>query len=78
MLPEEVTKVGAPISRLREDFHSIAGTENHPFPNARHLHELTQRFRKLALGNGKPLADLDGRGLVIDAKELEVHGRANS
>ena len=78
MLPEKLSKIGASVCSLCEDFDPIACAENHSFANAGHLHELMQCFRKLALGNGKPLAHLDGRRLVVNAEELEVHGRANS
>ena len=70
-----------------EEFDTIAGGEDEAFANAGLVEEGAGGVGEPGRGDGEPLANLDGRGVVIDAEEDEtsmrrrglglVHGAVN-
>ena len=60
-----------------DDFDSIAGGEDEAFADAGLMKQGARGVGETACRNGEALADLDGSGVVVDAKEDEVHGVVN-
>jgi hypothetical protein len=60
-----------------EEFDAIAGREDEAFADAGLVKEGAGGVGKTGGGYGEALADLDGRGVVVDTEEDEVHGVVN-
>ena len=62
---------------MGDDFYAVAGGEDKPFADAGLVEEGARRVGKATGRNGEALAHFDGRGVVVDAEEDEVHGVVN-
>src|SRR5271157_784587 len=56
-----------------QNLDSVAGGDNHALGHSGHGSEGACGLRQLLAGDGDALAQLDGRGLVIDADECQSH-----
>jgi len=69
--------VGRLHCRLRfqghKNFHAIAGGDNHALRHSGHRGQSARSLRQILAGYGDPLAQLNGRGLVVDADEGQGH-----
>ena len=66
------------IERLAgEQLHPVAGGKDHPFQHARGLGERAGGLHQFLRTDGQPLAQLDGRGFVIEAQQHDIHGAVN-
>ena len=87
VLVEEAEEVGFVVLRGRgvflegEEFDAVAGGEDEAFADAGLVDEGASGVGEAACGDGEALAQLDGRGVVVDAEEDEVliqaHGVVN-
>jgi hypothetical protein len=57
-----------------EEFDAIAGREDETFADAGLMEECAGGVGETFDGDGEALANLDGRGVVIDAEENEASG----
>src|SRR5207302_10215401 len=77
IIAEESPQVPAPVLQVRDQFHPVAGREDHSLFNPRVLCELPARLRQTPFRYGQPLTYLHGRAVVIYADQLEFHVAAN-
>src|SRR5690348_1941098 len=59
------------------ELHTVASGEDNAFAHGWMRVQLACSFFQLPLRNRKPLAHFHGRGLVIDAEQLEFHRATN-
>ena len=66
-------QVGVRILERGQQLHPIAGGNDHALANARHVRQRARCFRQILTGDRDPLAQRDGRGLVIHSYEYKSH-----
>ena len=74
---EETGEIGGGRLDDREHLDAIAGGDDHALGDSGHGGEGAGDFGELLAGDGDALAQLDGRGFVVDADEYEGHGAPN-
>ena len=60
-----------------EQLDPVTGGENHSLQHARRLHQGPRCLLQLLRPNSQPLAQLDGRGLMVQSQQDDVHGAIN-
>jgi hypothetical protein len=77
---EEVSLVvfgGRGVVLQGNNLDAVAGGEDESFADAGLVEKCPHGVGEAACGYGEALADLDGRGVVVDAEEDEAHGVVN-
>src|SRR4051812_47036565 len=74
VLLEKSVQIRRRTRRAGEQFNAVARGEDHGLRHARMGDEASHGLWKTRVRNSEPLADLDGRGLVIDAQQRVSHG----
>ena len=77
IVADEVHQVGRVRRQAGEQLHPVAGGENHALQHPWRLHQRARRLLQLLRPNGQPLAQLDGRGLVVQPQQDNIHGAVN-
>ena len=70
---EKAGQVGIRRVNGGQQLHAIAGGDDHALGDAGHGGQGARRLRQLLARDGDALAQLDGRGLVVDADEDQGH-----
>ena len=73
----EFEQIGLRRLLIGEELDTVAGRENHRFPDARHAEQRQGCFFQACRWNGEPLPHLQGSRFVIHADQDEVHGAGN-
>ena len=76
-LAQKPVQVGGAVRGARDQFHPVAGGNDHALLDTGIGRQALRRFRQASLGNGEPLPHFDRRGLVIHADDDEVHDAMN-
>ena len=77
IVADKVQQVGRVRLLAGEQLDPVAGGENHSLQHPRRLHQGARRLLQLLRPNGQPLAQLDGRGLVVQPQQDDIHGAVN-
>jgi hypothetical protein len=87
VLVEEAEEVGlvafssGTVFLQGDQLHAVAGGEDETFADAGLVEERAGGVGEAACGDGEALANLDGRGVVVDADEdemlVQAHGAVN-
>ena len=74
---QEADQIGALSVHRGKYFDAVAGGDDHAFRHAGHCRKGAGGFGQLVAGDGDALAQLDGRGFVVDSDERQRHGAPN-
>src|ERR1700693_3479481 len=77
VVSEKVQQVGRIRFLTGKQLDPVAGREDHSLQNPRRLYQGARSLFQLLGANGQPLAQLDGRGFVIQPQQDYVHGAVN-
>jgi hypothetical protein len=73
MMVEESAQVGAAVGRVGDQFHSVAGGEDHALFDSGVSGEIAASVGQARFRDGEALADVKRSAFVIDADKLISH-----
>ena len=76
-LVQKAAQIGRAISCVSDQFHTIAGGNDHALFDSGMGSEIAASIGQARFGDGKTLAYFEGRALVIHANDLISHEAAN-